>query len=515
MFFFEKKNQKTFPRLRARGPGCERMKSFLLLFSSEKRRLLLASLSTVRRAWIPLLLVYFAYGALGLIDISRDFWVKESLHLSPADLAALGVWLGLPWTIKMVFGQLVDSLPLLGSQRRSYLVLGAGLMATGLVVLAGAAGGWLGFLPPAGLYVLGNLLLVLGTVLQDVVADAMTTEVVDRTEPDGTPRDETVVKAELGMVQLLGRMALSLGILSVAGLSGWLAMFLPRDTVFLIGLVIPAITLLAALAARDEARAVQAPDWRILGGGLAFGAAVVTLALVQVPFAQEVVFALSMAVIIRMLVLVTRGLDAATRHAILGTSIIIFAFRATPSAGDGAFWFTLDELGFDEAFLGHLRQTAAILAIVGLWLLRHQLTKHSVARVLFWLTLAGGVLSLPTIGLYYGIHHWTEAHLGFGARTIALVDSAAGGPFAQLGMVPLLTLVAFYAPPAARATWFALMASLMNLALVAGSLQTKYLNMIFTVGRGDYGELGALLITATLIGVALPLLALAIFRPRA
>jgi hypothetical protein len=50
---------------------------------------------------------------------------------------------------------------------------------------------------------------------------------------------------------------------------------------------------------------------------------------------------------------------------------------------------------------------------------------------------------------------------------------------------------------------------------VAGSLQTKYLNMIFTVGRGDYGQLGALLITATLIGVALPLLALAFFRPRA
>ena len=45
----------------------------------------------VRRAWIPLLLVYFAYGALGLIDISRDFWVKESLRLSPADLAAMNV----------------------------------------------------------------------------------------------------------------------------------------------------------------------------------------------------------------------------------------------------------------------------------------------------------------------------------------------------------------------------------------------------------------------------------------
>ena len=38
------------------------------------------------------------------------------------------------------------------------------------------------------------------------------------------------------------------------------------------------------------------------------------------------------------------------------------------------------------------------------------------------------------------------------------------------------------------------MASLINLALVAGQLQTKYLNQIFVVNRGDYSELGPLLL---------------------
>ena len=57
-------------------------------------------------------------------------------------------------------------------------------------------------------------------------------------------------------------------------------------------------------------------------------------------------------------------------------------------------------------------------------------------------------------------------------------------------MIPLLTLTAYYAPAGHRATWFALMASLMNLALVAGQLQTKYLNQLLTVGRGEYDELG-------------------------
>ena len=62
-----------------------------------------------RRGYLPLQLVYLACGATGIIDVSRDMWVKERLTLNPAELAGIGVWLSLPWTVKMVFGQLVDS----------------------------------------------------------------------------------------------------------------------------------------------------------------------------------------------------------------------------------------------------------------------------------------------------------------------------------------------------------------------------------------------------------------------
>src|SRR5207244_3575940 len=103
---------------------------------------------------------------------------------------------------------------------------------------------------------------------------------------------------------------------------------------------------------------------------------------------------------------------------------------------------------------------------------------------------AGTILALPSVGLIYGLHEWTEATFGFGARTISIIDAAAASPFVQLSMVPLLTLIAYYAPVGHRATWFALMASLMNLALVTSQLQTKYLNDIFVVGRGQYSELG-------------------------
>lgn len=472
---------------------------------------LLRPIHRFRGAYLPVVLIYFSYGALGLIDVSRDLWIKESLTLTPAELAGLGVWLTLPWTIKMVFGELVDSIPIFGSQRTSYVVIGAVFVSAGLIVLADAAGGWLILMSNERSYVLGAMLIVTGTVIQDVVADAMSTEVVQRIDASGKPLSETAVRTELGMVQVLGRLALSAGILVVAGLSGWLAELFSRETVFLSGLVIPVISILGILIRPPTVSERRPLDKRILGGGLAFGTTILLLTFGGVSYAQEITFLMSMFVICGMLVVVTRDLDASTRRAIVYTSIVIFVFRASPTVGDGYFWWTLDVLKFDAAFYGILRQTAAIISLVAMWIFSKQLTEYPVARILLWVVVAGSVLSLPNIGLIYGLHDWTEAQFGFGARFIALIDAATSSPFAQLSMIPLLTLIAIYAPAGRRATWFALMASLMNLALVAGQLQTKYLNQIFVVTRGNYTDLGQLLIVVVAVGFIVPMLAIAIF----
>ena len=475
---------------------------------------LLRPIRAFRLSYVPVVMVYFAYGALGLIDVTRDFWIKEALTLKPAELAAIAVWLSLPWTIKMVFGELVDSVPIFGSQRTAYVLIGASFTASGMVTLAGAAGGWLTFLAPNNLYILGAMLIVIGTVIQDVVADAMSTEVVARTDAAGQPRPDADVRAELGMVQVLGRIALSAGVLAVAGLSGFLASIFSRETVFFMGLIIPVISITGVFLRGNAVVERRATDWRILGGGIAYGAMVVVLGVGGVPHAQEIIFVLSMTVVCTMLYLVTRDISPEAQRAVLFTTIIIFAFRATPSVGDAYFWWTLDVLKFDAAFYGLLRQTGAIIAIAAMWMFSKQLTEYSVTSVLFWIAVASTILSLPSIGLVYGLHEWTEANFGFGARFIAFVDTAAASPLAQLSMIPLLTLIAYYAPAGHRATWFALMASLMNLALVAGQLQTKFFNQIFVVDRGHYDALGPLLIVVVAIGFILPVAAIVLFGRR-
>jgi len=479
------------------------------------REAVVTPVKALRWRYVPLLMVYFAYGVyVTLIATAVAFWIRKSLTLTPAELAAVAVWVQVPWTIKMVFGQFVDCIPILGSRRKVYVYLGALLLAGGLIMLAGAAGGWIAFASPESLYIAASLAMTVGVVLQDVVADTMSTEVVDRNDAAGNPRPEAEVRGELAMIQALGRLALSFGLFATAGLGGYLASILPYEHVFLIGLVVPVISVAGVVLVRLEPSERLPIDWRVLGGGLVFGAVVVALGVLKVPFGQEIVFVISMVVVCALLVMVTGDLERETRLQILFATLIIFAFRATPGTGEGMRWFEIDVLKFDEQFFGVLSQISSMFAIGGLWLLASTIAKKPIAWTLLWLTVLYTILSFPNLALYYGVYEWTERVFGFGAHTIALIDTAAESPFAQLSMIPLLTLIAIYAPPGKRATWFALMASLMNLALTAGAMQTKYLNQIFHVDRGKYDELGGLLITVVAVNFALPVLAIALLGRR-
>ena len=57
------------------------------------------------------------------------------------------------------------------------------------------------------------------------------------------------------------------------------------------------------------------------------------------------------------------------------------------------------------------------------------------------------------------------------------------------------------------------MAAFTNLALSASNLGTKYLNKIFIIERGQYGELGMLMITVMALGLVIPIVTVIIFNP--
>ena len=114
------------------------------------------------------LTIYFAYGASTFITIADSFFIKEKLGFSASTIMSIGVWLSLPWTIKMVFGQLVDSIRIFKSNRLSYILFAAILMTLSSIMLAGLAGRWSWIIQLGTahqLYLTAMLINVIGVVL--------------------------------------------------------------------------------------------------------------------------------------------------------------------------------------------------------------------------------------------------------------------------------------------------------------------------------------------------------------
>jgi hypothetical protein len=271
------------------------------------------------------------------------------------------------------------------------------------------------------------------------------------------------------------------------------------------------------------------PNWWILGGSAVFVLLTMVMGLGKIPYGQEFVLAGSLTIILFMISRLVATLAPQARRLLVGTAVIIFVFRSIPGPGEGAIWFQIDELGFDQRFLSVLALIANCLALFGMFVFRRFMAEKSIAYVIVFLTLAGTMLSLPNIALYYGIHHWTGPLTGgiVDARFIAIINTALESPLGQIAMIPMLAWIAQSAPENLKATFFAVMASFTNLALSASQLGTQYLNRLFTVTRevrdtatavvtipADYSELGILLITATALGLVLPLLAIGLVRVR-
>ena len=56
------------------------------------------------------------------------------------------------------------------------------------------------------------------------------------------------------------------------------------------------------------------------------------------------------------------------------------------------------------------------------------------------------------------------------------------------------------------------MAAFTNPALSASNLATEYINKIYVIERGQYDELGMLMITVTILSLILPILTVLIFN---
>lgn len=515
-----------------------------------------------RLSYLPPLMIYLAAGMSGLTGIVGTFFVKDYLGLSAEFLAALGFWVMLPWALKMPFGHLVD---VFWRYKACLVYLGAALVTLSLLIMINLLSDqrtmsqvW----PVENWYILASLLAPLGYMLQDIVADAMTVEAVARFDDRGGPLPEARIRLGHTTLQTLGRVSIISGTLLVGAANVYLfsgvesMSTLEKSAIYLNiyhwALLIPVISILGVLLAayqrseqewrlagqgyefEDIERLLGRPDadqttlngW-LLGGGLAFTLFATLMGLSDLNNNEEWVFAGSLAIVLFLIRHLTKTLEETQKKQLFGIAMVIFVFRAVPSTGAGETWWMIDELKFDQQFLAQLSLITSALTLLGMLMFRNYMAERPISAIFTMLTVALGLLYLPNIALYYGVQNWTAAVTGgvVDARFIALVDTALESPLGQVAMIPMLSWIANSAPKDLKATYFAVMAAFVNLALSLSQLLTKLLNQSFIVTRevrdlttgsitvpADYSELGGLMWLVMILSLALPLSAIFIAK---
>ena len=517
-------------------------------------------ISSFRLSFLPPLMIYLAAGVSGLTNIVGLFFVKEYLDLSAAFLAGLGFWAGLPWVLKMPLGHIVD---LIWKFKSILVFFGALIMAISSLImyfLIAHKEEMISVLNAETWFIISTLLAPIGFVLQDVVADALTVEAIPKTDEKGNEIDFKTLKSLNVVMQLLGRVSIISGTLIVSFIN--LIMFsdssemsdnekiVTYGKIYLYSLIVPIISIMGVFFSYVSSKSrlnkliknglafekafnliypvlkTTKPNKSIITGSIIFVIFTLSIGISKIPFSQEIVFIGSFLIIVYLLKTLSNQLDVVSKRMLIGTAIIIFVFRAMPGVGQGASWFEIDVLKFDQEFLSLLGLIASMLTIVGIFVLRPLMENSSMSKLIIILSIAGSIFLLPSLAMFYGIHEITSKITNgiVDARFIAIFNTALESPLGQVSMIPILAWIAQSAPSHLKATFFAVLASFTNLALSASNLGTKYLNQIFVVTRevksktgeittqADYSDLGILLLTVLLLTLTLPILATILIR---
>ena len=478
--------------------------------------LLINPLRAFRWRYLPLLTIYFAQGFIVFSQVAELFWIKNSLSLSVTEIVAISVWINFPWSMKIIFGQFLDSFRIAGSARHAYVLVAACIMLIGNIITIGVAHKFPQITALGStfhLLIISGFLIQLGVVIQDLIADTMCYDLAEKKDLNGNPRHPDDIRKEISNIQILVRITDISAAIIALGIGGLIATKFSYATISIFTLGVTLFSIVGTLLIRKEPEIEKAPiKMPFLVGGLLYVTVMILFGISSFFYKQEAIFLVGMTLVGSGLYYVCRDLDPQRKKEIFCLILVMFSFRAIPEFGPGVEWWQIDVLHFSPEFFSVLKQISLIFGLLGIIFLGKLFVKHNIVLMIFWINIIQCILHFPMIAMAYGLHEWTMTNWGFGAQTIALIDTSAEGPFYRFGFLLLCTIATYYAPKKHVATWFALFMSLMSLAYVSGGrLLKKYLSNIYVIERGNYENVADLMVTTTVIQFLLPTVVILIF----
>ncbi|CAK9206025.1 unnamed protein product [Sphagnum troendelagicum] len=406
---------------------------------------------------IAIAMVYFVQGILNLPMLAMNYFLKDNLHLDPAEVATLLGFSNSPWLIKPLYGFISDGVPLFGYRRRSYLVL------CGLV----GAVSWVALATVVDSQYSATAMILLGALsvaFSDVVVDSMVVERA-RGESQGTS----------GSLQSLCWGSCAVGRIVSAYFSGYFVENLGVRFVFGVTALFPLITSGVAGLVDEEPwsprsrrisllHPAESADPDETRGLISF----LKTSKIQLDSLWETI----------------------KEPNILMPTIFLFLFQATPTSEKAMFFFLTNKLGFQPEFMGRVQLVVAFANLAGVALYNTYLKHVSLKKMFFWTTILGMVLGLTQLLLVTG----TNRTLGMSDEWFCAGDSLVLTVIAQVAFMPIMVLAAKLCPPGVEATLFATLMSISNGAGIAGEFLGAGLMKVLGVTGDSFDNLPLLLV---------------------
>ncbi|GLU08888.1 hypothetical protein SLE2022_257720 [Rubroshorea leprosula] len=410
---------------------------------------------------VAVAMVYFVQGVLGLSRLAVSFYLKDDLHLDPAETAVISGFSALPWLIKPLYGFISDSVPLFGYRRRSYLILSGLLGALSWSLMATFVDSKYG---AAFCILLGSL----SVAFSDVVVDSM---VVERARGES--------QSMSGSLQSLCWGSSAFGGIVSSYFSGSLVDAYGVRFVFGITALLPLITSAVAVLVKEQCVLGSARAQNILFASPSF-----------LESSREHIIELWKAV---------------RQPNVFLPTFFIFLWQATPQSDSAMFYFTTNNLGFTPEFLGRVKLVTSVASLLGVGLYNGFLKNIPLRKIFLVTTIFGTALGMTQVFLVTGLNR----KFGISDEWFAIGDSLILTVLGQASFMPVLVLAARLCPEGMEATLFATLMSISNGGSVVGGLIGAGLTQLFGVTKDRFDNLAFLIILCNLSSLLpLPLLGL-------
>ncbi|CAA7394810.1 unnamed protein product [Spirodela intermedia] len=406
---------------------------------------------------IAVAIVYFVQGVLGLSRLAVSFYLKDDLHLDPAETAVVTGISALPWLVKPLYGFISDSIPLFGYRRRSYLILSGLLGAFSWSLMATLVDSKYS---AACCILLGSL----SVAFSDVVVDSM---VVERARGES--------QSTSGSLQSLCWGSSAFGGIVSAYFSGSFVDAYGVRFVFAITAFLPLMTSAVAVLVKES----RIPTSEALNIPIGF-------------------FESSQNNISQLW-------NAVKQPSIFLPTLFIFLWQATPQSDSAMFFFTTNKLRFTPEFLGRVKLVTSVASLAGVALYNGFLKSVPLRKIFLITTIMGSALGMTQVVLVTGLNR----QLGVSDEWFSIGDSLILTVLGQASFMPVLVLAARLCPPGMEATLFATLMSVSNGGSVLGGLVGAALTALMGVTKDNFDNLAVLIVVCNLSSLLpLPLLRL-------